>query len=130
MVTSSAVVGSSAIRMSGSLASAIAIMTRWRWPPESSWGKAPSRAAASRMPTSSRSSSTRRRAASGGSPLCKVSTSATWRSTLCSGFNAVIGSWKIMAMRLPRMRLITAPVAPRSSSPLKRMLPEGWRALG
>ena len=35
MVTSSAVVGSSAMRMSGSLASAIAIITRWRWPPES-----------------------------------------------------------------------------------------------
>ena len=35
MVTSSAVVGSSAIRRSGSLASAMAIITRWRWPPES-----------------------------------------------------------------------------------------------
>ena len=34
-VTSSAVVGSSAISRSGSLASAMAIMTRWRWPPES-----------------------------------------------------------------------------------------------
>ncbi len=33
-VTSSAVVGSSAIRISGSSASAIAIMTRWRIPPE------------------------------------------------------------------------------------------------
>ena len=33
-VTSSAVVGSSAIRMSGSLASAMAIITRWRWPPD------------------------------------------------------------------------------------------------
>ena len=38
MVTSRAVVGSSAIRMSGPLASAIAIITRWRWPPESWWG--------------------------------------------------------------------------------------------
>ena len=35
MVTSSAVVGSSAISRSGSLASAMAIITRWRWPPES-----------------------------------------------------------------------------------------------
>ena len=33
-VTSSAVVGSSAIKRSGSLASAMAIMTRWRWPPD------------------------------------------------------------------------------------------------
>ena len=34
IVTSSAVVGSSAIRMSGLFASAIAIIARWRMPPE------------------------------------------------------------------------------------------------
>jgi hypothetical protein len=34
MVTSKAVVGSSAINSFGSLISAIAIMTRWRIPPE------------------------------------------------------------------------------------------------
>ena len=38
MVTSSAVVGSSAIRSFGRQASAIAIMTRWLMPPESWWG--------------------------------------------------------------------------------------------
>ena len=37
-VTSSAVVGSSAISTSGSQASAMAIITRWRWPPDSSCG--------------------------------------------------------------------------------------------
>ncbi len=62
MVTSSAVVGSSAISRSGSLASAMAIMTRWRWPPESWWGKAPSRFSGSWMPTLPKSSSTRARA--------------------------------------------------------------------
>ena len=36
--TSSAVVGSSMITTSGSAASAIAIITRWRIPPESSCG--------------------------------------------------------------------------------------------
>ena len=35
VVTSSAVVGSSAMRSAGSSTSAIAIMIRWRWPPES-----------------------------------------------------------------------------------------------
>ena len=35
MVTSSAVVGSSAISSFGSQASAMAIMTRWRMPPDS-----------------------------------------------------------------------------------------------
>ena len=37
-VTSSAVVGSSAISSFGSLASAIAIIARWRMPPENSCG--------------------------------------------------------------------------------------------
>ena len=40
VVTSSAVVGSSAIRMSGSSVSAIAIIARWRWPPETWCGYA------------------------------------------------------------------------------------------
>ena len=40
MVTSSAVVGSSAMITSGSLAIAIAIITRWRMPPENSCGNA------------------------------------------------------------------------------------------
>src|SRR4051812_11325242 len=38
IVTSRAVVGSSAIRSFGSLAIAIAIIARWRIPPENSWG--------------------------------------------------------------------------------------------
>ena len=50
MVTSSAVVGSSAISSAGSLASAIAIITRWRWPPESWCGNASSRCSASAKP--------------------------------------------------------------------------------
>jgi Protein of unknown function (DUF1602). len=38
MVTSRAVVGSSAMSTSGRLAMAMAIMARWRMPPENSWG--------------------------------------------------------------------------------------------
>jgi len=38
LVTSSAVVGSSAISSFGSSTSAIAIMMRWRWPPDSRCG--------------------------------------------------------------------------------------------
>ena len=38
MVTSKAVVGSSAINKSGLFAKAIAIIIRCRWPPESWWG--------------------------------------------------------------------------------------------
>ena len=51
-VTSSAVVGSSAISTSGRLASAMAIITRWRWPPESWCGYWRSRASGSGMCTS------------------------------------------------------------------------------
>ena len=37
-VTSRAVVGSSAMMSFGSRVSAMAMSTRWRWPPDSSWG--------------------------------------------------------------------------------------------
>ena len=54
--TSSALTASSAISSSGCGASARAIATRWRWPPDSSRGKR--RATAGGRPTSSSSSAT------------------------------------------------------------------------
>ena len=63
IVTSSAVVGSSAISTSGSGASAIATAARWRSPPESWCGYCASRRSGSGTPTSSSSSTARRRAA-------------------------------------------------------------------
>ena len=51
MVTSSAVVGSSAMISFGPHISAIAIITRWRRPPESWWGYWRSRSGAAVMPT-------------------------------------------------------------------------------
>ena len=59
IVTSSAVVGSSAMSTSGSLAIAMAIMTRWRIPPEYSCGYCPARSPGSGIPTTSSSSITR-----------------------------------------------------------------------
>ena len=59
MVTSSAVVGSSAISSRGSQASAMAIITRWRMPPDSSCGYWPSRRSGSGMRTWRRRSSAR-----------------------------------------------------------------------
>ncbi len=59
IVTSSAVVGSSAMSSSGSQARAIAIITRWAMPPDSSCGKAFSRRSGSGMPTIRSSSSAR-----------------------------------------------------------------------
>ena len=55
-VTSRAVVGSSAISTSGSLAIAIAIITRWRMPPENSCGYCRARCSGCGMPTTSSSS--------------------------------------------------------------------------
>ena len=60
-ITSSAVVGSSAISTFGLQASAIAIAARWRIPPDSSCGKRSARAAG--IPTDSSSSPVRARAA-------------------------------------------------------------------
>ena len=63
-VTSSAVVGSSAMTMSGLSASAMAIITRWRWPPENWCGYLCIEASGSGMPT--RRISARARASASG----------------------------------------------------------------
>ena len=92
MVTSSAVVGSSAMRMSGSLARAMAIITRWRWPPDSSCGNAFRRCAASGRPTSSSNSRIRARSRAPLKPLCSSKVSPICFSMECSGLREVIGS--------------------------------------
>ena len=56
IVTSSAVVGSSAMRTRGWFAIAIAIIARCRMPPENSCGYCSTRRSANGTPTSSRSS--------------------------------------------------------------------------
>ena len=66
IVTSSAVVGSSAMMTLGWFAIAMAIMTRCRIPPENSCGYWSKRLSASLIPTLSSSSALRFRAARGG----------------------------------------------------------------
>ncbi len=78
IVTSSAVVGSSATRIFGSQASAIAIITRCRMPPESWCGYSFSRRSGAGMRTSSRSSIARARAAPRDRSRCRCSTSPIW----------------------------------------------------
>ncbi len=63
IVTSSAVVGSSAISRRGLLAMAIAIIARWRMPPDISCGKARARRSGSEMPTRPSNATARRHAA-------------------------------------------------------------------
>ncbi len=77
-VTSSAVVGSSAISSSGPHAMALAIITRWRMPPDSSCGYCRSRRAASGMRTRSSHSRARFIAASRERPRCARIGSAIW----------------------------------------------------
>ncbi len=107
VVTSSAVVGSSAISSFGRSAIAIAIPTRCRWPPESSCGK---RAAETAPPAArpDRASRGDRRASARLARSCTRTVSATWSPIDCSGFSAVIGSWKIMPMSRPRSSHISA----------------------
>ena len=116
-VTSSAVVGSSAMSRPGRFASAIAMTTRCRCPPESSKGKAPARSAGSGMPTR-RSSATASAAASLADTFRWLRmTSAICAPTRVSGSRAVAGSWKTIEAVCPRMPASSASPAPTTSCP-------------
>ena len=102
VVTSSAVVGSSAISSFGRSAMAAAITTRWRWPPLSSCGIAVAReavGAAGRRGRATRSASAQRLAAAHGACGSRM-VSATWSPMVLSGSSAVIGSWNTIPMSL------------------------------
>ena len=81
MVTSSAVVGSSAIRMSGLFASPIAIIARCRIPPENWCGKSSTRASGLGMPTCRSRSTARRFATCFDTSSCVVIASTIWFPT-------------------------------------------------
>ena len=126
-VTSSAVVGSSAISTAGSSATAMAIITRWRMPPESSWGNESARRAGSGMPTRSSNSTARRRATPRPTRSWARIVSAIWAPTRCSGCRPVRASWKIMAISAPLISRRRAGVAPLRSSPLNSTCPPVMR---
>ena len=56
-------------------------------------------------------------------PLCSTSTSVIWREIRRYGLSEVIGSWKIIASRTPRIRFSSRAGRFRSSWPRKRALP-------
>ncbi len=116
-VTSSAVVGSSAMSTSGSLAIAMAIITRWRMPPENSCGYCDALVLGCGMPTMSSNSTARSSAAALDMSLCERIISATWLPILWVGLSADSGSWKIIEMRLPRCARICLLCSPTSSWP-------------
>ena len=119
IVTSRAVVGSSAIRSSGLHASAMAMTTRCFIPPENWCGYSPPRLPG--IPTNSSISLA----------FCIGSTSFSWSlmtsaicsSTVMTGSKEVMGSWKIMATFFPRMSCISFSLMERMSWPSSLMLP-------
>ncbi|MCY1248375.1 hypothetical protein D9M72_617990 [compost metagenome] len=91
-VTSSAVVGSSAINTFGRQESAMAIITRWRMPPESSCGYCINRRAGSVMCTASSMRSATASAAPPSDPWCSRIASVSCAPIDITGLSDVIGS--------------------------------------
>src|SRR5436190_12261444 len=127
MVTSSAVVGSSAISSRGRSASAIAIIARWRMPPERRCGWSSNRRSGDGMRTRSSISIAWRRAASGPIPRCLRMPSTICSPMVNAGLSEVMGSWKIIEMRSPRTARMRAGGSLSRSSPSKRISPAAMR---
>ena len=115
--------GSSAKRSVGPQARAMAIMMRWRMPPDSSCGYWPSRFSGSGMPTSS---SRRSEVAVASERLMSRwmrSGSAICLPTFMTGLSEVMGSWKIIAISAPQMFRRCRRLMVVSSIPSKRTEP-------
>ena len=123
VVTSSAVVGSSAISSRGSQISAAAITARCRMPPDSSCGNRVSCSRGRGSPTRSSISAAASRAADLLAPRCSRSVSPTWSPIRWVGFSEVIGSWKTMPTSAPRTLRSSRSASPVSSRPASAMLP-------
>ncbi len=130
IVTSRAVVGSSAMSSFGSHDRAIAIITRWRIPPDISWGYCLTRRSGLLIPTALSDSTAFSQAAFFDSPWWSMTASAIWSPTVKTGFRLVIGSWKIIAMSLPRTWRISSSESASRSRPSKRISPVGISAGG
>ena len=130
IVTSRLVVGSSAIRMRGSQEIAMAPTMRCRMPPDIWCGNSRRRWSGAGMRTSASRLRARAHARRRPTPSCTRTGSATWSPTVKSGFSEAIGSCRIIAMRLPRMRRISVGDLASRSSPSKRSAPPTMRAAG
>ena len=124
VVTSSAVVASSAISSFGLEASAMAMITRWRIPPESWCAYSCRRCSGEGRRTSLSSSSARSRAAPRSTRAWARTASAICAPIRIVGFSDRDGSWKTIAMSAPRWRRIALSDSPISSWPSKRTEPE------
>ena len=101
-MTSRAVVGSSANSSLGPHASAIAITTRWRMPPDSSCGYWRSRRSGSGMCTDRSSASAVSRAWVRSRSVWTSSDSVICLPMRMTGLSEVIGSWKTIDICVPQ----------------------------
>ncbi|RPK86314.1 hypothetical protein EES47_20960 [Streptomyces sp. ADI98-12] len=122
-VTSSAVVGSSAMISLGSSAIAMAIMMRWRIPPENWCGYWLTRSAAAGMRTRSISSTAFALASLRDMPRCTVNISPSWSPTVSTGLSEESASWKIIAISAPRTLRRRSSLRGSRSRPSKRIWP-------
>ena len=121
IVTSRAVVGSSARRSFGLQARAIAITTRCFIPPENWCGYSPKRSLG--IPTTSSISPAFCSASFSLILSWSLITSAIWSPTVSTGFKDVIGSWKIMETVFPRIASSSFCGIFKISFPSRRMEP-------
>ncbi len=129
VVTSSAVVGSSASSSRGLVSSAAAIMTRCSIPPDIWCGYWRIRLAPSSMPTWVSMSTARSRACAARTPWLVRSASVRKSPMRRTGLMCARGSWKIIATWV-RYRRRSAPVSPPTSLPANRIEPWTWAPAG
>src|SRR5919109_2438847 len=128
-VTSRAVVGSSAMSRRGPQAMARAIATRWRMPPDSSWGYWDRRVRGLGMRTSASSSAARSVAARLPSDRWTRSSSTIWSPTRKTGLSDVSGSWKTMPISPAHSARRSLGGSARTGRPSNATVPS-MRALG
>ncbi len=100
--TSSEATGSSQTSTSGRMASARAMATRWRWPPENWWGKRS--AASAGRPTAANQRATSAFASPRVTRPCATGPSAIVSPTRMRGSSEPNGSWKIICTRVVALR--------------------------
>ena len=115
------------MRIFGWQESAIAIITRWRWPPESWNGYSFTMLSTRGRPVSLRMRMVCSRASALDTPWCSRIASATCSPIFSTGLRLVMGSWKIMEISLPRIFLRSSSESLVRSLPSKRISPSTIR---
>ena len=105
----------------------MAIATRWRMPPENWCGYPRKRSSGEGMPTRTSVARARSSASVRDTLLCARIASIICVSIRNTGLSVIIGSWKIIAMRLPRTCRIASGDSIARSRPSKRIVPPTMR---